>query len=143
MSASIGQVIQQFGPQVTKYASKFGPQLLGLLKKGGKFAAQNPELTSQLLTMAASQTGGSKITPEQIQQLLLLANPNQESQKERKGKCEPCVRLKQKRKSGQELTDEEKRIEKEACEACEEFCKAVDQNADLKDIQLCQLLRMM
>ena len=169
-SAAVGQVLQQLGPQAANLAKQFGPQLLGLLKKGGpqalsalkgvgKFAAQNPELTNQLLTtglgiaagaaganaVQGSSQGGalqnilSQVSPDQLQALINAAYSQNRTSK----KCEPCVRIKQKRKSGQMLTEEEMRMEEDVCRACIEFCRAVDQNKDLRDYQLCDLLRTM
>jgi len=150
------QLISQYGAKALPYLKTGGKGALSALKGVGKFAAQNPELTNQLLTTGlgiAAGAGGAnaaqgavqggniqnilgQIPPEQLQGLINALY----SQNRRQNKCDPCVRLKQKKKSGAQLTEEEKRLEEDLCRACEEFCRAVDQNKELRDYQLCELL---
>ena len=159
-SQAAGQVLKQLGPQLKTLASKYGPQLLGLLKKAGpqvtsalkgagKFAVQNPELTNQLLATslgALATTGttgttgaqGAQISPEMLQSLInIIYGQN------RNKKCEDCNTIRQKKQSGQALTEEEKKLEDDACKACLEFCALIDKNPSLQKIPLCDLLKAM
>lgn len=159
-SQAAGQVLKQLGPQLKTLASKYGPQLLGLLKKAGpqvtsalkgagKFAVQNPELTNQLLATslgALATTGttgttgaqGAQISPEMLQSLInIIYGQN------RNKKCEDCNTIRQKKLSGQALTEEEKKLEEDACKACLEFCALIDKNPSLQKIPLCDLLKAM
>ena len=159
-SQAAGQVLKQLGPQLKTLASKYGPQLLGLLKKAGpqvtsalkgagKFAVQNPELTNQLLATslgALATTGttgttgaqGAQISPEMLQSLInIIYGQN------RNKKCEDCNTIRQKKQSGQALTEEEKKLEEDACKACLEFCALIDKNPSLQKIPLCDLLKAM
>ena len=162
-SQAAGQVLKQLGPQLKTLASKYGPQLLGLLKKAGpqvtsalkgagKFAVQNPELTNQLLatslgalattgttgTTGAQGAQGAQISPEMLQSLInIIYGQN------RNKKCEDCNTIRQKKKSGQALTEEEKKLEEDACKACLEFCALIDKNPSLQKIPLCDLLKAM
>jgi len=164
-SQAISQVGSQIGPLLKQFVKQLGPQAASALKGIGKFATNNPELTNQLLATgiaaAAGAAGGSaasgaatgvasgstkgaqgalqaltQIDPDVLQNII-----NSFYSQNRDKKCRDCETLRKKRKSGTTLTDAEKRLEEEACRACEDFCAALDKNPQLGKLELCDALK--
>jgi thiamine kinase-like enzyme len=156
-------LLKNLGPQASSLLKKLGPQAASALKGFGKFATNNPELTNQLLATglaaAAGAAGGSASsgaatgaatqgTQGGLQALLSQIDPqvlqnliNSSYAQNRDKKCRECVTIRKKKKSGDTLTEEEKRLEQDVCRACEEFCAALDRNPQLGKLDLCDALK--
>ena len=128
------------------------PQLKGVATKVLSFLKKNPQLTQQALQLVsdtASAKGGNvgsaaALVAQQAQQLhakqFPLDKPEKSSRQSQNEKCVMCKALRRRKKAGT-ITEEEKKIIDELCNACLEFCILAEQNDDIANMTLCELVK--
>jgi hypothetical protein len=114
----------QNNPQLVEKVIQTYGNILGKLGKQGKKAVAS--LFNRLVPPTDQEVALKKISMKQKQ---MKNGENSE--------CRQCRSLKRKKNK----TEEEVKMEKEICDACEQFCKIVDENSDMKNYELCELLK--
>ena len=133
------------GPSLKGLTSSFkglGPSLKGLTSSlkglGNKI---NPQTLIDLASIGALGNIDSAQQQHEEIQMPVHETINAPIVPQQNSKCLACSTLRKKKKSGQSLSSDEKKIEDEICKACIEFCILIDKDKDLTNYHLCELVQ--